>query len=492
MGMKNSPVARASPKSNKKFGIFREARTRILIWYAISILSLGMLSIPLFRHLIIQQVNTRVRKDLQEEVVHFRKAFEQWKSIPARQQEPIETFINNFLATNLPEDDDFLLFYLGDPTGIRGAARLYKHEPLALPKLLRPGSQLIDEWSKVARAERGEKTTSDTTIGTILYIVEPFTSEGEIDGSFVALHTTAGELQEAREIFQIFVPVLALVIIIAYGLGWIATGKVLEPIHQLAVTARGIGKKDLTKRIRVQGSGEMAELARTFNRMLDRLQAVFESQRNFLRDASHELRTPITVIRGHLELMEDDLPAEQKPTLQLLFGELDRMSRLVRDLSLLAKTERPDFLKLDTVEVGELTEELYQKAKTLGERNWQLRAQARGEMRVDRQKFTEAVMNLVENATQHTQEGDSIVLGSTLTPHELRFWVRDTGEGIAPEEQKRIFERFFRGSNPHSPGSGLGLSIVRAIVKAHGGRVQLWSEPHFGSEFTIVIPLLRT
>ena len=480
--MKNSLVARASPKSKKRFVIFRKVRTRILIWYVIWMFSLGMLSIPLFRYLTIKQVDTRVRKDLKEEVVDFRKAWKQWQSTPAQQREPIENFINNFLATNLPEDDDFLLFYLGD--------RLYKHQPLALPKPLRPGSELIDNWSKLTHAEQGEKTTSDSTIGTILYIVEPFTSDREIDGSFVAVHTTAGELQEVLEVFNIFVPVVGVVIIIAYGLAWIATGKILEPIHQLATTARGIRKKDLTKRIWVEGSGELAELGQTFNRMLDRLQALVENQRNFLRDASHELRTPITVIRGHLELMGDD-PDERQQTVELVLDELDRMSRLVRDLSLLAKTERPDFLQLETVEVGELTQELYQKAKALGGRNWHLTAKARGKMGVDRQKLTEAVMNLVENATQHTQEGDEIFLGSTLTPQEFRFWVRDTGKGITPEEQKRIFERFFRGGNPHSSGSGLGLSIARAIANAHGGRVQLWSQPHVGSEFTIIIPRLE-
>lgn len=477
----NSLVTTVNSKSSKRFGIFEKARTRISIWYVMSLLCLGMLSIPLCRHLIVRHVDSRVRQDLQKEVLNFRQAFQQWESKPDRERESIEAFINQFLATNLPEDDDFLIFYLDD--------RLYRYEPLALPKPLRPGSELIANWNNVTRPEAGEMTTSDSKIGNVIYIIEPFTSKGEINGSFVAVHLTAGELQEALEIFRISALVLVMVIVIACGLAWIATGKVLEPIGQLAKTARRIGKKDLSERIEMQGSGEMAELTQTFNRMLDRLESVLDNQRNFLRDASHELRTPITVIRGHLELMGDDPPGAQEQTLQLVFDELDRMSRLVGDLSLLAKTERPDFLRLEIVEVGELTEELYQKAKALGERNWQLSDRGSGKIRVDRQKLTQAVMNLVENATQHTRSGDSIVLGSSLTRQDLRFWVRDTGEGIAPEEQKRIFERFFQGSNPQSTGSGLGLSIVRAIVKAHGGRVILWSQLGVGSEFTIVIPV---
>ena len=293
MRIKNSLLAKASRQYNKRCGVLREARTRILIWYVISLLFLGMLSIPLCRYFIVRQVDARVRKDLQEEVIDFRLAFKQWQSRPTREREPIETFIDRFLATNLPEDDDFLLFYID--------SRLYKHEPLALPQPLRPGSELIANWSKVIQNETGEKTTSDSQIGNILYIIEPFTSAGGIQASFVAVHTTAGELQEALVIFRISALVLVLVIILAYGLAWIATGNVLEPIHQIATTARGIGKKDLTQRILVQGNSEIAELAQTFNRMLDRLQSVFENQRNFLRDAGHELRTPITVIRGHLE-----------------------------------------------------------------------------------------------------------------------------------------------------------------------------------------------
>jgi len=480
--MKNSPVTKANSNSNKQFGIFGEARTRILIWYAIWILFVGILSIPLFWHLMLRQVEVRVKRNLQQEVLNFREAFQEWKSTPDLQRESIETLIDNFLATNLPEDDDFLLFYLGDS--------FYKHAPQALPKLLRPGSELIDNWSKVTGPQRGEKATSDSTIGNIIYIVEPFTGEAEIDGKLIVIHTTAGELQEALELFKISVPVLAMVITMAYGLAWIATGKVLKPIQQLAKTARKIGKKDLSQRIESLGNGEMAKLAQTFNKMLDRLQALFESQHNFLRDASHELRTPITIIRGHLELIGDD-PVERQQTLQLVFDELDRMNRLVGELSLLAKIERPDFLHVETVEIGQLTKELYQKAQALGKRNWQLNDRAKGNIQVDRQKLTEAVMNLVENATQHTQEDDSIFLGSTLTREEFRFWVRDTGEGIDLEEQKRIFERFFRGRNNHFPGSGLGLSIVQAIAKAHGGRVQLWSQLDVGAEFTIIIPLLR-
>lgn len=273
-------------------------------------------------------------------------------------------------------------------------------------------------------------------------------------------------------------------------LTWLAAGRLLAPLRLLSATAHSIGKSDLTQRLTVDGKGEIAELAITFNEMMDRLQVAFASQRNFINDASHELRTPITIIRGHLELMGDD-PDEQQETLTLVFDEIDRMSRFVNDLTLLAKAERPDFLCLATVEIDVLTEELFAKATALADRDWDLDGFGRGQLRGDRQRITEAVMNLAQNATQFTTVGDRITLGSSVTNSQASFWVRDTGNGIAPSDRERIFERFARAANSYrrSEGAGLGLSIVQAIALAHNGTVKLSSEKGVGSTFTLVIPL---
>jgi signal transduction histidine kinase len=240
----------------------------------------------------------------------------------------------------------------------------------------------------------------------------------------------------------------------------------------------------------VQGKGELAELAKTFNEMMDRLQTSFAIQRNFVNDAGHELRTPITIIRGHLELMGDD-PQEQQETIELVMDELDRMNRLVNDLVLLAKSENPDFLELETVDVSSFTEELYTKIKALAKRNWRLDCLAKGTIAVDRQRLTQAIINLAQNATQHTTEDNIIAIGSAIEDKQVQFWIRDTGEGIAESDQKRIFERFARvtSSRRRSEGSGLGLAIVKAIAEAHGGFVRLDSHLGMGAKFTLVLPL---
>ena len=188
------------------------------------------------------------------------------------------------------------------------------------------------------------------------------------------------------------------------------------------------------------------------------------------------------------ELRGDD-PEERRETIALVTDELDRMSRFVEDLLTLAKAERRDFLRPQHLDLDVLTEELMAKATAPGLRDWRVDGVGTGRLSADRQRLTQAVMNLAHNAVQHTGEGDLIALGSELRNGHARLWVRDSGPGVADAERERIFERFARaGDRRHSDGAGLGLAIVRAIADAHGGRVLLDTRLGFGSTFTIEIP----
>lgn len=148
------------------------------------------------------------------------------------------------------------------------------------------------------------------------------------------------------------------------------------------------------------GTDDVAQLARTFNTMLDRLEVAFLAQREFVDNAGHELRTPITVIRGHLELMGDD-PGEREETRALVLDELARMNRMVDDLLVLAKSERPDFLKLEEVNLTELTVEVVAKARGMADRAWRVDATADAVIVADGQRLTQALMQLVSNAVRH-------------------------------------------------------------------------------------------
>jgi signal transduction histidine kinase len=167
------------------------------------------------------------------------------------------------------------------------------------------------------------------------------------------------------------------------------------------------------------------------------------------------------------------------------------MSRIVDDLRLLAEVEQPNFLRPEVVDLGLLTHELVAKARPLASRAWRMETMAEGTIIGDRQRLTEAVMNLAHNASQHTTENDTISIGSSLNETEARLWVKDTGPGISLGDQERIFKRFTRGRGAHRRyrGVGLGLAIVRAIAVAHGGRVELDSRFGEGSTFIIVIPV---
>lgn len=460
--------------------VFFRARTRILTWYTLLLASSTLVALLAVRPLLFISVEKRVEGSLVQEREEFRRLAKGLN--PATGQpfgENVTAIFDVFLSRNIPDDDEFLL------TLIEG--QFYKSSPTALPDGLNRDSDLVNHLAQLTQPEQGKKVLPDDTI---LYLAEPLRIGGEVRGMFVVAHLTTGEREEVDEAFVTILQATIAGWVMASVLAWFAAGNVLAPLRTFTETARSVSESDLSQRILVHGSGEIAELAITFNEMMDRLQSAFTSQRNFINDAGHELRTPITIIRGHLELMGDD-PEEQQETLALVFDELDRMNRFVNDLILLAKAERLDFLQPETVDVGSLTETLYAKARTLADRDWHLDAQGKGQIVADRQRITQAIVNLAQNATQHTTHGNQISLGSAIDKGKVRFWVCDTGEGIAPADQQRIFKRFARAANSRrrSEGAGLGLAIVQAIAEAHGGSVELFSQPGVGSKFTIVLPL---
>jgi len=229
-------------------------------------------------------------------------------------------------------------------------------------------------------------------------------------------------------------------------------------------------------------------LTTTVNGMLDRLEDAFSSQRELLDDVGHELRTPLTVVRGHLELMDPSDPADAEQVRALALDELDRMNALVEELVTLAKANRPDFVIPEPTDVALLTDEVLTKARPLGERRWVLDALAEETVvDLDPRRITQAWLQLANNAVKFSEPGSTVALGSAVDGDRVRLWVRDEGVGIATEDADRIFERFARADGAGVEGSGLGLTIVRSIAQAHGGEVDLASEPGRGSTFTIVL-----
>jgi signal transduction histidine kinase len=209
-----------------------------------------------------------------------------------------------------------------------------------------------------------------------------------------------------------------------------------------------------------------------------------------LEDVGHELRTPITIMRGHLELLRVDDQTEVNRTRTLLLGELDRMTRLVEDLKTLASAERPGFLEPTGVDVELLLDDVLDKARALGDRAWDVDARSEAVVFADGQRLTQALLELARNAVKVTSPGDTIAFGARVDAKTVRLWVRDTGPGVPDDDTSRIFRRSRRGTTRAPEGSGLGLAIVHAIARAHGGHVVLDSVPGSGARFTLVLPYL--
>lgn len=458
-----------------------ETRTRILLLYAVTMLGVFGASVPIFRYFLAAEVNDRVRDDLGEEVEKFETAYDRWDDVTDNTIAGLRAFVDEFLATNRPEDDNFQIVIL--------EGELYRTNPLVLPEVLRPESDLVQEWITLQVEQQATVPSNDPTVGSIIYQ----TSILEIDdvpvGVFINAHISAGEQNEALMGVYVFMRVVVGVLVVSFLIAWVGSKRLLQPVQQLAKTAQAINEANLSERLTVNSSGELADLANTFNTMMDRVQAAFDTQRNFINDASHELRTPLTIIQGHLELIDDD-PVEQQKTIALVMDEIDRMSRFLNDLLLLAKAERPDFLACETLEAAPFTDEVFSKITTLGDRQWQLVNMAQGTFVADRQRITGAIVNLANNAVQHTQQDNVIELGSELVNGHIRFWVRDTGTGISPTDQARIFDRFARAANTYrkSEGAGLGLAIVKTIAEAHQGYIELTSQLGVGSTFSLIVP----
>jgi two-component system OmpR family sensor kinase len=455
-------------------------RTRILVGFIVMLAIATMASVVVVGEVLQARLHERIDADLAQQVSDLRRVAAGKDPATGRPfGKDVRRIFRVYFSQNSPSMGETVLTFVNESPFLRS-------RPVHASYRLDHDAPLVGRLRSLQDTERG---SVDTPAGRVEYLSIPLKRDGRVLGSFVvALFSDVLWHPFGEAVLATAVVGLA-VLLVGSLLAWRMADSVLRPVRSLTQTAQAISETDLTQRIEVRGHDELAGLAVTLNAMLDRLERTLSSQRRFLDDAGHELRTPITIIRGHLELLEDDAE-EREATRVLLLDELDRMSRMVNELILLAKAERSDFLQTEMVDVTPLTGELLTKASALAPRAWVVDSEADGTIVADRQRLTEALMQLAQNAAEHTEEGDEIALGSAVQAGKARFWVRDTGTGIAPADQAQIFDRFERrGPRSHDGGCGLGLSIVRAIAEAHGGRVELRSDLGKGALFTIVVPV---
>ncbi|WP_328772225.1 sensor histidine kinase [Streptomyces sp. NBC_00286] len=462
------------------------ARFRILLWLLL-MMAVGLVSVATTtRYLLLQDVDKRINRLLTQETAEFVN-FEERGGDPQTGRaftDPAEV-LYAFLERQFPDPDEELIGLERVPGEPDPRKILQQHDVPGTQPLIEDNHALRQifrssassgvlhraegevRWAKVSVAQRGASPSA---------------------AFVVAIHPQA-EQERVNHEFRILLGISGGALLLTIGIGWGVAGRILKPVRLVRTTAAELTEQDLTRRIPVRGSDDIAALAETFNAMLDRLERAFTAQREFVDDAGHELRTPITIVRGHLEVMGDD-PADREETIRLVADELDRMSRIVEDLLLLAKTERPDFVVPEPVQVAELTADVFVNARTLGERDWQLAEVADVEAELDFQRITQAMVQLAQNAVQHTTPGQTIRIGSRVDGPNLELYVADSGPGVQEQDAEIIFERFRRGSfrrGARGSGAGLGLSIVKAIAEGHRGRVRLDDTPGGGATFTLVL-----
>jgi signal transduction histidine kinase len=453
---------------------------RLLGWALLMLAVASLASVVVIRQVLINQLENRVTADLEQEVAEFR--------LLAGGRDPatgelfgadLAAIADTYLSRNEPQDGESVLIFVGD--AFHGASPDQPYDLSAEP-------DLVARWTALTTSEYGEVV--DTPAGTARWLAVPVNINDAVRGHLVVAQFTAERRAEIDRAVQLMALACLLVIVVAAAGGYLAMGRALRPLRAVTEAARAIEETDLTLRIEVTGSDEVAHLARTFNAMVGRLERAFAAQQAFLSDVGHELRTPITIVRGHLEVMGDD-PDERRDTVALVTDELDRMNRMVDDLLVLARAERPDFLQLSQVEVSAMMVDVSAKTSALGERDWRLGPVEQVTLLADRQRLTQALMQLAQNAVQFTGEGDQIELSAQVADGQLRLIVRDTGVGIDPADRERIFERFRRAGpgRQRAEGTGLGLAIVSVIASAHRGTVTVDSTPGAGSTFTLVLPV---
>jgi two-component system, OmpR family, sensor kinase len=459
----------------------RAVRTRIAAWVvlltALALLGAGVAAYAVVSERIDERINQAIRQELAE--------FERLRGDgvdpeTGRAFRSAEALMRLSLERQVPDDNEHIVVFLDGRPAFQGlVARPEYKNLLGDPAFLTAVRNALPA---------GGSRRVDTGLGEVVLAVKPV-NDAVTEGAYVPVYFTAPEYAELEQTMQSYVLVAVAALALVTGGAWLVSGRLLKPIREMRSTAQEITETDLSRRLDTTGNDDLTDLGDTFNAMLDRLEQAFAQQRRFLDDAGHELRTPITIVRGHLELLDPERGEETKATRDLVLDEVDRMGRLVDDMIVLAKSGRPDFVVPTDIDAGILTDEVLDKVRALGDRAWTLDARAEGIVHVDPQRITQALVQLATNAVQHTGPGDVVALGSAHEGDHVRWWVRDTGTGVLPPDADRIFERFQRGHFARgSDGSGLGLSIVRAIARAHDGVVLLDSTPGEGATFSVVVP----
>jgi two-component system OmpR family sensor kinase len=355
----------------------------------------------------------------------------------------------------------------------------------------------------IKRAEAGE-TVFETIYGLDQFPIRMISYPVIKNNKLISLVQVGSSLEYVQETLRRLLLIILLavptVILLSCVGGYFLAKAALGPVAEITDAARRIGAKDLSQRIPVRNKkDELGRLASTFNEMLERLEKSFAQIRQFSADASHELRTPLTILKGETEwaLRSARTAEDYKATLTSGIEEIDRMSRIVGDLLILSRAdlgENP--MEMEPVELKPILTDIFDMGKILAEKKNQGIDLEVGELDGVRIMGNELglrrlFLNLVDNGVKYTKDDGHIHIAASVEADRVEVRVTDDGVGISPDDQERVFDRFFRVDKNRSRkegGAGLGLSICRFIAEAHRGKISVSSTIGMGSTFTVELP----
>jgi signal transduction histidine kinase len=313
--------------------------------------------------------------------------------------------------------------------------------------------------------------------------------------AYVQIGDPLGDLRSTQHAIALAcLPLIPLVLVLSSYGGWMLANRALAPMRRVADTLDEIQVTSLARRVDVHvRDEEVSGLVSTINHLLDRLERAFDAMRQFAGDVSHQLQTPLTVLRGTAEaaLRATDAVTVQNRMREVI-GETDEMSATIASLRTFSLADAP-VVDGRRVDLSDLVGEVSEVVAALGElRDVRVTQDIAGDVstRGDAQRLKQVVLNLGDNAVKYTAPGGQVTIRLRSRPGEAVLQVIDTGVGVAPEHRDRLFDRLYRAAGPQARagGSGLGLAIVKRILDAHGGTIQVESDPDKGSTFTVRLP----
>lgn len=468
-----APSGRAARR--RRFGT--ASRLALLHGLVIAIV-LGVVVAQIVNSLASQLVITTTN-DLKEDVTEFVDAA---AVRPAGQD--LSTFAQQYLATRVPPSRHLLVLLVPgkEPIASAGAGAVLSPSVLQ-PWISRPPSASIVQQLRLGSVDYG-------------VMAAPVRLDSGPVATFVVATSLAAIEAEDQRVALLAVGEAAVAVIAGVLSVYLLLRRVLRTVGRISATAQEIGSGDLERRLGDQGTDdEVGRLAATFDAMLERISAAMTAQRRLLADVSHQLRTPLTVARGHLEVLargpaED--PVEVRQTVSLVVDELDHMRTLVERLLLLGHAMEPDFIVAEPIDLRSFLADVVEAGRVLAPRAWQLGSVPDVVVLGDPSKLRGALLNLIDNAATATGPGDEIlVTAGAAAQGGLAIAVEDSGPGIAPERRAAVLARFARLGPADSLEGGLGLAIVQAVAEGHGGRIELGDSPLGGCRVTIVLPAGR-